>query len=186
MIAAPLFQKLLDHYGRAPEYLGPADAVSLVNEGGRLFAQVRRELVVRPCDGLACGACWANSQAGVCVGCGWAAGDCGSHGRGCEGVRPVGGRVRCRLRPRWATGAMLALTRCVLGAAWCLQLRGWHRVDGCRRNVPDAGPRVRGAVVVAARPQAVGACRARLPHSHTWYPFPGGCACCVTPATAPS
>lgn len=40
MIAAPLFQKLLDYYGRAPEYLGPADAVSLVNEGGRLFAQV--------------------------------------------------------------------------------------------------------------------------------------------------
>jgi len=40
MIAAPLFQKLLDHFGRAPEYLGLPEAVELVNKGGRLFAQV--------------------------------------------------------------------------------------------------------------------------------------------------
>lgn len=45
MIAAPLFQHLLNYFGRTPEYLGAKDAVELINQGGKLFAEVRQPVL---------------------------------------------------------------------------------------------------------------------------------------------
>ena len=54
MIGAPLKEWLIGLYYRAPEYLGAADAVELITEGGRRFARVAGELrevvVVGPND----------------------------------------------------------------------------------------------------------------------------------------
>ncbi|NDY42873.1 OFA family MFS transporter [Dissulfurirhabdus thermomarina] len=49
MIGAPLKEFLIRHFYRAPEYLGPVDAVHLVTQGGKRFAEVAgtlREVVV--------------------------------------------------------------------------------------------------------------------------------------------
>ena len=43
MIGTPLKEFLLKFYSKAPEYLGPESAVSLITEGGRRFAQVAGE-----------------------------------------------------------------------------------------------------------------------------------------------
>ncbi len=45
MIGAPLKKYLLDFYAKAPEYLGPENAVALVTEGGRRFAEVAGEKI---------------------------------------------------------------------------------------------------------------------------------------------
>ena len=45
MIGAPLKRFLLEHYAKAPEYLGVEGAVSLITEGGRRFAEVAGEKV---------------------------------------------------------------------------------------------------------------------------------------------
>ncbi len=54
IIGAPLKERLLEFFYRAPEYLGTAQAVELVTEGGRRFARVAGELkevvVVGPND----------------------------------------------------------------------------------------------------------------------------------------
>ena len=45
MIGAPLKRFLLEHYAKAPEYLGVESAVSLITEGGRRFAEVAGEKI---------------------------------------------------------------------------------------------------------------------------------------------
>jgi len=45
MIGAPLKRFLLEYYAKAPEYLGLENAVSLITEGGRRFAEVAGEKV---------------------------------------------------------------------------------------------------------------------------------------------
>lgn len=45
MIGAPLKSFLLDLYARAPDYFGPADAVTLITEQGRRFAETANGLV---------------------------------------------------------------------------------------------------------------------------------------------
>ena len=45
MIGAPLKRFLLEHYAKAPEYLGVESTVSLITEGGRRFAEVAGEKI---------------------------------------------------------------------------------------------------------------------------------------------
>ena len=45
IVSAPLFSKLLKFYQEVPEYLGHANDLKLVNEGGRLFAEKYGEMV---------------------------------------------------------------------------------------------------------------------------------------------
>ena len=45
MIGAPLKKFLLDYFAKAPEFLGPENAVSLITEGGRRFVEVAGEKV---------------------------------------------------------------------------------------------------------------------------------------------
>jgi len=44
MVAAPLFQKLLDTYRVIPEYVGSTDSVDIVNKSGQLFAEYKDAL----------------------------------------------------------------------------------------------------------------------------------------------
>ncbi|MBF96314.1 MAG: MFS transporter [Pelagibacterales bacterium] len=45
MIGAPLKKFLLDYFARAPEFLGPENALNLITEGGRRFVEVAGEKV---------------------------------------------------------------------------------------------------------------------------------------------
>jgi hypothetical protein len=44
MLAAPLITNLLAHFRSAPQFIGPAGSVDLINQGGVLFARVMGEL----------------------------------------------------------------------------------------------------------------------------------------------
>ena len=49
MVAAPLFQKLLDYFKTAPTRLGGLDDLDLITEAGRMFVKVRSRLCALPC-----------------------------------------------------------------------------------------------------------------------------------------
>jgi hypothetical protein len=45
MIGAPLKRFLLEYFAKAPEYLGTEQAINLITEGGRRFAEVAGEKI---------------------------------------------------------------------------------------------------------------------------------------------